>query len=55
MVQCVKDLSLDGVEVSELVQTLKLTVAQSCHWQWLQVQQLCEKRKNEEIKLNYFL
>lgn len=42
VIQRVKDLSLDGVEVSELVQALKLAVTQSCHWQWLQVQQLCK-------------
>lgn len=42
VIQCVEDLSLDGVEMSELVQAFILPVSQSCHWQWLQVQQLCE-------------
>lgn len=37
VVKSVKNLSLDRVEVSEFVQALKLMVAQSRHWQWLQV------------------
>lgn len=40
VIQRVEDLSLDGVEVSELVQTLVLPITKSCHWQRLQVQQL---------------
>lgn len=57
VIECVKDLSLDGVEVSKFVQALKLTVTQSCHWQWLQVQQLykhvesLEKQNKTKYKL----
>lgn len=40
VIQRVEDLSLDGVEVSELVQALILAVTQRCHRQRLQVQQL---------------
>lgn len=43
VIQRVEDLSLDGVEVSELVQTLVLPITKSCHWQRLQVQQLWNK------------
>lgn len=37
VVQCVEDLGLDGVEVSELVKALVLSVTQSSHWQRLEV------------------
>lgn len=40
VIEGVKDLSLDGVEVSELVETLILRVAKRRHRQWLQVQKL---------------
>lgn len=40
VVQSVEDLRLDWIEVSELVQALKLSVPQSRHRQRLQVQKL---------------
>lgn len=40
MVKRVENLSLDGVEVSKLVEALILPVPQGCHWQRLQVEQL---------------
>lgn len=40
VVERMEDLGLDGIKVSELVQALKLMVAQGRHRQRLQVQQL---------------
>lgn len=40
VVERVEDLRLDGVEVAEAVEALKLVVAQGAHGERLQVQQL---------------
>ena len=40
MIQSVKDLSLDGIEVGELIKHLEACVVQGSDWQRLQVQQI---------------
>ncbi len=42
--QGVEDLSLNGVEVGELVQRFQPRIIQRCHWQRLKVQQLCMRQ-----------
>lgn len=34
-------LRLNGVEVGEVVQSLKVLIMQHCDWQWLQIEQFC--------------
>lgn len=53
MIQHVENLSLDGVEMSELEQTLILRVPKSCHWQWLEVQQLWEGKGDGEDQIGF--